>query len=203
MQEIAKTTEHVASKSIHLWRVNMRAVLHQVLDDMYHAASNLSQRLAHELEKEQEVNDTKSIVQFSLTFPSFAMFLLCNFKKKGVISNAEKAGLVSIHAHFFLYLDNLLAGSYSQIWNIWSFFLDRKRLCTNGKLIAFSDLNGQVLGLLRQIDTAKAVGTDIHVPNVNLTNTQQEHVKRISRITTVLEASLLKLDDAILLFHDF
>lgn len=114
MQEIAKTTEHVASKSIHLWRVNMRAVLHQVLDDMYHAASNLSQRLAHELEKEQEV-----------------------------------------------------------------------------------------LGLLRQIDTAKAVGTDIHVPNVNLTNTQQEHVKRISRITTVLEASLLKLDDAILLFHDF
>ncbi|KAH8967788.1 hypothetical protein BDL97_03G095100 [Sphagnum fallax] len=114
VQEIAKTTEHVASKSIHLWRVNMRAVLHQVLDDMYHAASNLSQRLAHELEKEQEV-----------------------------------------------------------------------------------------LGLLRQIDTAKAVGTDIHVPNVNLTNTQQEHVKRISRITTVLEASLLKLDDAILLFHDF
>jgi hypothetical protein len=79
MQEIAKTTEHVASKSIHLWQVNMRAVLHQVLDDMYHAASNLSQRLAHELEKEQEVNDTKSIVQFSLTFPSFAMFLLCNF----------------------------------------------------------------------------------------------------------------------------
>jgi DNA-directed RNA polymerase III subunit RPC3 len=114
MQEIAKTTEHVASKSIHLWQVNMRAVLHQVLDDMYHAASNLSQRLAHELEKEQEV-----------------------------------------------------------------------------------------LGLLRQIDTAKAVGTDTHVPNVNLTNTQQEHVKRISRITTVLEASLLKLDDAILLFHDF
>jgi hypothetical protein len=84
-----------------------------------------------------------------------------------------------------------------------SFFLDRKRLCTDGKLIAFSDLHGQVLGLLRQIDTAKAVGTDSHVPNVNLTNTQQEHVKRISRITTVLEASLLKLDDAILLFHDF
>lgn len=69
--------------------------------------------------------------------------------------------------------------------------------------MAFSDLHGQVLGLLRQIDTAKAGDTDIHVPNVNLTNTQQEHVKRISRITTVLEASLLKLDDAILLFHDF
>jgi len=82
MQEIAKTTEHVASKSIHLWRVNMRAVLHQVLDDMYHAASNLSQRLAHELEKEQEVNDTKSIVQFSL--PIICYVSSVQFLKKRV-----------------------------------------------------------------------------------------------------------------------
>ncbi|CAK9225296.1 unnamed protein product [Sphagnum troendelagicum] len=97
VQEVAKTTERVASKSIHLWCVDNQAVLHQVLDDIYHAASNLSQRLAHELEKEQQ----------------------------------------------------------------------------------------------------------IHVPNANLTNSQQEQVKRIQSIMTVLEASLLKLDNAMLLFHDF
>ncbi|CAK9225893.1 unnamed protein product [Sphagnum troendelagicum] len=97
VQEVAKTAERVASKSIHLWCVDNQAVLHQVLDDIYHAASNLSQRLAHELEKEQQ----------------------------------------------------------------------------------------------------------IHVPNANLTNSQQEQVKRIQSIMTVLEASLLKLDNAMLLFHDF
>jgi hypothetical protein len=55
LQEVAKTAERVASKSIYLWCVDNQAVLHQVLDDIYHAASNLSQRLAHELEKEQQV----------------------------------------------------------------------------------------------------------------------------------------------------
>jgi DNA-directed RNA polymerase III subunit RPC3 len=115
LQEVAKTAERVASKTIHLWCVDNQAVLHQVLDDIYHAASNLSQRLAHELEKEQ-----------------------------------------------------------------------------------------QLLGSLQQIDTTKAaVGTEIHVPNANLTNCQQEQVKRIQSIMTVLEASLLKLDNAMLLFHDF
>jgi DNA-directed RNA polymerase III subunit RPC3 len=115
VQEVAKTAERVASKSIHLWCVDNQAVLHQVLDDIYHAASNLSQRLAHELEKEQ-----------------------------------------------------------------------------------------QLLGSLQQIDTTKAAaGTEIHVPNANLTNSQQEQVKRIQSIMTVLEASLLKLDNAMLLFHDF
>ncbi|KAH8960601.1 hypothetical protein BDL97_05G004000 [Sphagnum fallax] len=115
VQEVAKTAERVASKSIHLWCVDNQAVLHQVLDDIYHAASNLSQRLTHELEKEQ-----------------------------------------------------------------------------------------QLLGSLQQIDTTKAaVGTEIHVPNAILTNSQQEEVKRIQSIMTVLEASLLKLDNAMLLFHDF
>ncbi len=62
----------------------------------------------------------------------------------------------------------------------------------------------QLLGSLQQIDTTKAaVGTEIHVPNANLTNSQQEQVKRIQSIMTVLEASLLKLDNAMLLFHDF
>lgn len=54
-QEIAKTSEHIASKSIFLWKVNYRAVLHRVLDDLYHAATNLCLRHAHEIRKEQEV----------------------------------------------------------------------------------------------------------------------------------------------------
>jgi len=55
-QEIAKTSEHIASKSIFLWKVNYRVVLHRVLDDLYHAATNLCLRHAHEIQKEQEVN---------------------------------------------------------------------------------------------------------------------------------------------------
>lgn len=54
-QEIAKTSEHIASKSIYLWKVNYRAVLYRVLDDLYHAATNLCLRHAHEIQKEQEV----------------------------------------------------------------------------------------------------------------------------------------------------
>ena len=54
-----------------------------------------------------------------------------------------------------------------------------------------------------QLDAMREAGPDGHVPHVTLTSTQQEQVKRISRITTILDASLLKLDDAILLFHDF
>ncbi|CAM6048254.1 unnamed protein product [Sphagnum compactum] len=61
VQEVAKTAERVASKSIHLWCVDNQAVLHQVLDDIYHAASNLSQRLAHELEKEEQQEQVKRI----------------------------------------------------------------------------------------------------------------------------------------------
>lgn len=55
-QEIAKTSEHIAIKSIFLWKVNHRAVLHRVLDDLYHAATNLCLRHAHEIQKEQEVS---------------------------------------------------------------------------------------------------------------------------------------------------
>lgn len=54
-----------------------------------------------------------------------------------------------------------------------------------------------------QLDATRDAGSDAHVPHVTLTVSQQEQVKRISRITTILDASLLKLDDAILLFHDF
>lgn len=60
-----------------------------------------------------------------------------------------------------------------------------------------------MLGLVDQLDASRDAGSDAHVPHVTLTRTQQEQVKRISRITTILDASLLKLDDAILLFHDF
>lgn len=70
VQEIAKTTEHVASKSIHLWKVNYKAVLHKVLDDLYHSAANISLRLAHELDKEQEVclNLTKVLTDMRVIF---------------------------------------------------------------------------------------------------------------------------------------
>lgn len=61
----------------------------------------------------------------------------------------------------------------------------------------------QVLGLVDQLDATRDAGGDAHVPHVTLTKVQQEQVRRISRITTILDASLLKLDDAIMLFHDF
>lgn len=114
VQEIAKTSEHIASKSIYLWKVNYRAVLYRVLDDLYHAATNLCLRHAHEIQKEQEV-----------------------------------------------------------------------------------------LGLVDQLDATRDAGDGAQVSHVTLTSAQQDQVKRISRITKILDASLLKLDDAILLFHDF
>ncbi|KAL2652424.1 hypothetical protein R1flu_020552 [Riccia fluitans] len=111
VQEVAKSAEHSAQKSIYLWNINWHVIKLLVLDDMYHAAANLQQRLTHELEQEQEV-----------------------------------------------------------------------------------------LELLKQIQAAKASGVDTHV---TLTQRQQEQVKRIRRVASILEASLLKLDSAILLFHDF
>ncbi|OAE35426.1 hypothetical protein AXG93_2587s1410 [Marchantia polymorpha subsp. ruderalis] len=111
VQEVAKTAEHSAQKSIYLWNINWDVVKLLVLDDMYHAAGNLQQRLSHELEQEQEV-----------------------------------------------------------------------------------------LELLKQIQAAKAAGAETHV---TLTQRQHEQVKRIRRVASILEASLLKLDNAILLFYDF
>ncbi|KAG6557419.1 hypothetical protein Mapa_000688 [Marchantia paleacea] len=111
VQEVAKTAEHSAQKSIYLWNINWDTVKLLVLDDMYHAAANLQQRLSHELEQEQEV-----------------------------------------------------------------------------------------LELLKQIQAAKAAGAETHV---TLTQRQHEQVKRIRRVASILEASLLKLDNAILLFYDF
>ncbi|CAM6128496.1 unnamed protein product [Calypogeia fissa] len=111
VQEVAKTAEHSAQKSFYLWNINWQTVQDLVLDDMYHAAANLGQRLAQELEQEQEV-----------------------------------------------------------------------------------------LELLKQIQAAKAAGAESHV---TLTQRQHEQVKRIRGVASVLESSLLHLDNAILLFHDF
>lgn len=61
----------------------------------------------------------------------------------------------------------------------------------------------QVLGLVDQLDATRDAGDGAQVSHVTLTSAQQDQVKRISRITKILDASLLKLDDAILLFHDF
>lgn len=111
VQEVAKTAEHSAQKSFYLWNINWQTVQDLVLDDMYHAAANLGQRLAQELEQEQEV-----------------------------------------------------------------------------------------LELLKQIQSAKVAGAESHV---TLTQRQHEQVKRIRGVASVLESSLLHLDNAILLFHDF
>ncbi|KAJ7246343.1 hypothetical protein O6H91_Y428400 [Diphasiastrum complanatum] len=114
LQEISKAPDHAPSKTFYLWRVNLQGVLLHVLDDMYHAAANLGQRLAHELDQEQEI-----------------------------------------------------------------------------------------LGLLKQLHQSKSSGADGKATHVTLTQAQHEQVKRIRRVATVLENSILKLDDAIMLFHDF
>lgn len=58
----------------------------------------------------------------------------------------------------------------------------------------------EVLDVLKQYHHSK---TSKDAPNVTLTQTQHEQVKRIRRVAAVLEASLLKLDDSIMLFNDF
>lgn len=55
LQEVAKTAEHAPSRTFYLWRVSLPGVKRNLLDHMCHAASNLRQRLKHEMEKEQEV----------------------------------------------------------------------------------------------------------------------------------------------------
>ncbi|GLJ17016.1 hypothetical protein SUGI_0294400 [Cryptomeria japonica] len=112
MQEIAKSQDHAPSKTFYLWRVNYPNLMERIVDDMYHAASNLGQRLAHELEQEQEVID-----------------------------------------------------------------------------------------LLKQMHQSKA--TDGSTSQVTLTKSQREKKDKMRRIATILEASLLKLDDSLMLFHDF
>lgn len=111
LQEVSKAPDHAPSKTFYLWRVNYPSVVDHILEDMFRAASNVGQRLAHELQQEQEVLD-----------------------------------------------------------------------------------------VLKQYHHSK---TSKDAPHVTLTQTQHEQVKRIRRIAAVLEASLLKLDDSIMLFNDF
>lgn len=47
-----------------MWRVNQPLLWEYVLDEMYHAALNLSLRMAFEQEKDEEVSNTK-VVYFS------------------------------------------------------------------------------------------------------------------------------------------
>jgi hypothetical protein len=56
LQELAKTADHVASRTFYLWRVNVTQVCEHALDEMYHGASNLRNRLQHELAQEKEVS---------------------------------------------------------------------------------------------------------------------------------------------------
>lgn len=112
LQEIAKSQDHDPTRTFYLWRVNYSSLMEHIIDDMYHGASNLGQRLAHELEQEQEVLD-----------------------------------------------------------------------------------------LLKQMHQSK--NTDGSTSHVTLTKTQRDQVNHIRRVATVLETSILKLDDSIMLFHDF
>eukprot|EP00249_Psilotum_nudum_P011992 c23514_g1_i1 orf=77-1750(+) len=113
LQDVAKAPDHAPSKTIYLWRVNYPVMLQNILDDMFRAASNIGQRLAHELEQEQEVLNHLKEYQHSKTL---------------------------------------------------------------------------------------ADGSGAHV---TLTQSQHEKVKRIRRIATILETSLMKLDETIMLFNDF
>lgn len=112
LQEIAKSQDHAPSRTFYLWRVNYSSLMEHIIDDMYHGASNLGKRLAHELEQEQEVLD-----------------------------------------------------------------------------------------LLKQMHQSK--NKDGSTSHVTLTKTQRDQVNHIRRVATVLETSILKLDDSIMLFHDF
>lgn len=112
LQEIAKSQDHLPQNTFYLWRVNYSSLMEHIIDDMYHGASNLGQRLAHELEQEQEVLD-----------------------------------------------------------------------------------------LLKQMHQSK--NTDGSTSHVTLTKSQRDQVNHIRRVATVLETSILKLDDSIMLFHDF
>lgn len=114
LQEIAKSQDHDPTRTFYLWRVNYSSLMEHIIDDMYHGASNLGQRLAHELEQEQEVLD-----------------------------------------------------------------------------------------LLKQMHQSQSKNTDGSTSHVTLTKTQRDQVNHIRRVATVLETSILKLDDSIMLFHDF
>ena len=51
-----------------LWKVNKPFLWEHVLDEMYHAALNLSLRLAYEQERDEEVSKHMDIKVFRLTF---------------------------------------------------------------------------------------------------------------------------------------
>eukprot|EP00897_Mesotaenium_endlicherianum_P001192 jgi/Mesen1/11073/ME000099S10518 len=53
--EIAKSADRAPSRSFFLWYIDLPGVMNNVVDSMCKGASNLRQRLAHELEQEQEV----------------------------------------------------------------------------------------------------------------------------------------------------
>ena len=57
-----------------------------------------------------------------------------------------------------------------------------------------------MLDVLKQYQLSK---TSKDAPTVTLTQSQHDQVKRIRRVAAIMEASLLKLDDSIMLFNDF
>eukprot|EP00250_Pteridium_aquilinum_P018599 c24132_g3_i2 orf=87-1721(+) len=58
----------------------------------------------------------------------------------------------------------------------------------------------EVLDVLKQYHHSK---TSKDAPRVTLTQTQRDQVERIRRVAAILETSLLKLDNSIMLFNDF
>eukprot|EP00245_Coleochaete_scutata_P013284 TRINITY_DN5365_c0_g1_i1.p1 TRINITY_DN5365_c0_g1~~TRINITY_DN5365_c0_g1_i1.p1 ORF type:complete len:248 (+),score=55.87 TRINITY_DN5365_c0_g1_i1:106-744(+) len=114
LQEISKTADKAPSRTFYLWYVNLAKVMEKVLNNMFHGASNLRQRLQHELNQEQEV-----------------------------------------------------------------------------------------LALLESIQQAHLTGAQGAMQPTSLTASQRHQLDRVRRIAAILETSLVRLDDCIMLFNEF
>ncbi|KAB1210684.1 hypothetical protein CJ030_MR6G009124, partial [Morella rubra] len=130
-----------------LWKVKKPTLWEHVLDEMFHAALNLSQRVAYELEKEKE-NET--------------------------VNTKDKSPRLNIVVHLFL---------------------TKKGLCILILLILV------VLPSLNNLITVYVQFINLHVDKQVMS--REERLNRLRSVRILLESSLLKLDDALMLFHDF
>ncbi|GBG78397.1 hypothetical protein CBR_g26425 [Chara braunii] len=92
--EVAKTADHAPARTFYLWRVNLRQVTERVLEDLYHAAYNLRERLAFELSKEQEVlSILEQIQQASISGSASSVATLTSSQRKQ-LENIRKVAAV-------------------------------------------------------------------------------------------------------------
>ena len=74
-QGCSKTVDLAPSRTFYLWKVHLPAVKRLLQDQLCHAASNLRQRLEHELKQEEEVRKERN----QLFFFFFCLFFLFCF----------------------------------------------------------------------------------------------------------------------------